>query len=584
MPSFSFSSASLPTPFSFPSPLSFKSWLTSREGKALSGNKAQYFVHLENFPEDGTLSTYFDFLVASDPKVSYCTLAACALAHATHRGEAFRSDLFDNDRKSNERWSPVVETWLKNANCKLSAQPYSIYSTGLTGACPPASYTHIVALARVILFQAKLPFANIDIDLKIATSPVVLGIARAIEALRKKSFEKTVKMDPAHSSSLAINKYKHTSDVNSMVLSSDGAMLFTASHDGLVRAWDTATFACIRNFKGHTNIVWSLALSNKSLFSSSGDNTIKMWEVQTGDCIRTLKGHKSAVYAVAFGGDRLYSASYDKTIRAWNIYTGECLGTFEGHAGTRMTLSFTCDGNLVSASNDNTVKVWNTKSLTCLSTMKGSTAVASDNGIIYTAFSDNTITAWDASGVCSLTFSGHTDNVRALTLSSDGKILYSASHDKTLKAWDTTSGACLKTFFGHTRFVSSIILSRDNKTLFSASMDKTTRKWNASIGPDFLAVLAFRALPEELRSLASRPGLFPFKHDTSDAFVASYKKVIVEKRIPKEQKTSDKNTKYFGGFVHKEAKSFDFSQFQGCGSQLPKLGFSFGPHAQCVSA
>ena len=53
---------------------------------------------------------------------------------------------------------------------------------------------------------------------------------------------------------------------------------------------------------------------------------------------------------------------------------------------------------------------------------------------------------WDAaSGECTATLSGHSDDVNSCAFSPAGDRLVSASWDNTLKLWDAASGECLMT-------------------------------------------------------------------------------------------------------------------------------------------
>jgi COMPASS component SWD3 len=75
-----------------------------------------------------------------------------------------------------------------------------------------------------------------------------------------------------------------------------------------------------------------------------------------------------------------------------------------------------------------------------------------------------------------LTLSGHTEPVRALTLSSDGKILASGGDDKTIKLWNLSTNALLHTLTGHRDRIKSILMTPDGQTVISSSFDNTIKK------------------------------------------------------------------------------------------------------------
>jgi WD40 repeat protein len=71
----------------------------------------------------------------------------------------------------------------------------------------------------------------------------------------------------------------------------------------------------------------------KTLVSGSYDNTIKIWNLGTGKLQKTLTGHTNGVFSVAISpnGKTLVSGSSDKTIKIWNLGTGKLQKTLTGH-------------------------------------------------------------------------------------------------------------------------------------------------------------------------------------------------------------------------------------------------------------
>ena len=56
--------------------------------------------------------------------------------------------------------------------------------------------------------------------------------------------------------------------------------------------------ACVRTLQGHSNSVFSVALSPDGalLATASVDSTAKLWSTATGACVRTLQGHSNWVW------------------------------------------------------------------------------------------------------------------------------------------------------------------------------------------------------------------------------------------------------------------------------------------------
>ena len=79
----------------------------------------------------------------------------------------------------------------------------------------------------------------------------------------------------------------------------------SGSVDKTLKIWNLESGAQIKELKGHSNDVISVAFSpdGKILASGSGDNTIKIWNLESGAQIKELKGHSNSVYSVAFSPD-----------------------------------------------------------------------------------------------------------------------------------------------------------------------------------------------------------------------------------------------------------------------------------------
>ncbi|MFA5427800.1 MAG: WD40 repeat domain-containing protein [Sulfurimonas sp.] len=96
---------------------------------------------------------------------------------------------------------------------------------------------------------------------------------------------------------------------------------------GIIKVWDISGARYTKVLEGHTDCVYSLAVTpdGKNIVSGSKDNTIKIWDIQSGECVRTLKGHTDAVSSVITqDGKTIISRSKDGTIKLWDIKSGEC--------------------------------------------------------------------------------------------------------------------------------------------------------------------------------------------------------------------------------------------------------------------
>lgn len=155
----------------------------------------------------------------------------------------------------------------------------------------------------------------------------------------------------------------HTYPVN-VLAELSGGRLASGGGDPVIRIWDLATRACIRELvHASTYAIFSLAaLGPNTLASGCGCRTqcLKIWDVETGTCARTLG--EEGMYAVAaivpLPDGRWATSSYDKKVRVWDLEARVCEWIGEGHAERVWPLVLLEDEGMVSGSFDGTIGVW----------------------------------------------------------------------------------------------------------------------------------------------------------------------------------------------------------------------------------
>ena len=96
----------------------------------------------------------------------------------------------------------------------------------------------------------------------------------------------------------------------------------SGSYDCSVRVWDASTGLELKKLKGHTSWVNSVAFSNNGAWIVSGsfDKSVRVWDASTGVVLKELKGHTEFVNSVSFSSDgtRIVSGSDDNSVRVWD--------------------------------------------------------------------------------------------------------------------------------------------------------------------------------------------------------------------------------------------------------------------------
>jgi periodic tryptophan protein 2 len=155
-------------------------------------------------------------------------------------------------------------------------------------------------------------------------------------------------------------------------------VVFTASLDGTVRAFDLIRYRCFRTFTApHPCQFVSLAIdaSGELVCAGSMDTyEIFIWSVQTGQLLDVLAGHEGPVTSLAFSPEGtvaassatsatlLISGSWDKTVRVWDVYSrgngSKCMETFR-HQHDVMAVAFRPDGKEIAAATlDGLISFW----------------------------------------------------------------------------------------------------------------------------------------------------------------------------------------------------------------------------------
>ena len=157
----------------------------------------------------------------------------------------------------------------------------------------------------------------------------------------------------------------------------------TGSKDQTIRIWTVAApFACVAEFKGHTDAVGALAFTHNGsqLVSGSEDKCIKIWNLPKGKTpgkiVRSIMAHSKSVNCVALSGNDKYiaSGSQDRTAKIFNLADGSLVGVCEGHKRGVWAVEFSPIEQLVAtASGDCTVKLWNLAAagIPCIRTFEG---------------------------------------------------------------------------------------------------------------------------------------------------------------------------------------------------------------------
>ena len=308
----------------------------------------------------------------------------------------------------------------------------------------------------------------------------------------------------------------------SAVFSADGTRILTATADGIIRVWDSASDKQLVSFPGFGSL-------NSAAFSAAGtqivtandDGTARVLNDRTGEVIGLLTpsgGGSYAVSSAAFSPDgRLIVTTYaDGTARIWNARTDKQLGpTLAAEQGDKLlSAAFSPNGRLlVTASSSGNARIYDVLTGGQQGVLPGSIGLlgatfSPDSKLVVTACGDGTAHIWNVAShkqVGALTPPGDQYMVFSAAFSPDGKQIVTASGDGVARIWDATSDRLVRTFgtLGHDS-LQTATFNPNSTSIVTARAGGLVRVWDVANGGQ-TALLTAEGSTNRLRSAALSP-------------------------------------------------------------------------------
>lgn len=283
----------------------------------------------------------------------------------------------------------------------------------------------------------------------------------------------------------------NTARVNRLAVASNNLMVASASADGKVFVWQTATGEVVWEKVFESEARTAVFSPTSALLAIGFENgTVSVFNVATEEEVNTLK-YAQRIERVFFARDDRFLVIVPRDLPAdlWQIATGTSqklftLQNIRQQRGMAMTPDLQYLAYMI---NDTTLGFWDTVSgrgagLVSVSGRTVTSMVTNVQGFtVHTGHTDGIIFAWDVTGGRRLReYRGHTDVVTSLAWAVDRRVLASGSLDKTVRLWDTETGNLLRTF-GVESAVYDVRFSPDGRNLYVADEQGLVRRFALAV-------------------------------------------------------------------------------------------------------
>ncbi|KAI0638283.1 WD-repeat-containing protein [Trametes polyzona] len=329
---------------------------------------------------------------------------------------------------------------------------------------------------------------------------------------------KTKDSPPEASRVFSVDLPGHRTDVRTLCLSSDDALLASASN-GSLKIWNMKTTACIRTMDCGYAICSTFLPGDRQVAVGTKSGEILIYDIASSSLVDTIQAHTATVWSIHVRPDEqgLVSGSADKDVKFWEFERkpansdnprSASLLTLVHIRTLKMTddvlsVRYSPNGKLLAvALLDSTVKVFYQDTLKFFLSLYGhklpvlSMDISGDSKLIVTCSADKNVKIWGLDfGDCHKSIFAHDESVMQVaferndTREGDTKAshyFWTVGKDKLVKYWDGDKFENIQKLEGHHGEVWALAVSNHGKFVVTGSHDKSIRVWEKLDEPLFL--------------------------------------------------------------------------------------------------
>ena len=262
-----------------------------------------------------------------------------------------------------------------------------------------------------------------------------------------------------------------------------------AGKDGIIRNFDFSSFQVVSTFEGHEKDVNKVLVSvDESLvFSASDDTTVRAWNINDEKENKILYYHDKAVLCLDKSNDGSYlvSGGADKKIKVFNLQTEVIEQTLSDCNASVWAVKISVSNKFVAGGDSNgNIKVWDSQEFKLVKNFAGHEKRVThiefnkDESILISSSNDHTLRIWDlVEDKNELVLTGHTGWIKSFKLSPDQKSIYSIAENFKILTWIVPrfNKSCRRKF--HSSPINFMCYSRNNHLIFTSD-DNETKVWD----------------------------------------------------------------------------------------------------------
>ena len=229
----------------------------------------------------------------------------------------------------------------------------------------------------------------------------------------------------------------------------------------------------------------------RAVLSATDDGNVQIWDTATGHPIGPPMNHGAPVVTVASAPDqrRILIGGVDRKVLVRDSTTGRTIGQPIYHDGTGLTAAFALDGQLViTHSQDHSVRLWDASTGSALAQPSGLGEVScvdlsADGRYLLTGGTDGMARIWNlASAVETGTRFQHASTVTKLRFSPDGRLIATRAKDGAFRLWDASNGQPIGPILDRDVSNAAIMFSPDSKVVLNIHSGGTASLLSTSSG------------------------------------------------------------------------------------------------------